>query len=214
MATFGELRTRLRDTKLVEAPTDFYQESTLLEMLVNASREIAATFKFPRESYTDTTTAITDSTATMVKPIVEVLSVAVNGIPLRRVDWPTITFMLELPNTAFPRAWYHDPNAEGIAVDTIVYFAPRASALVDVRVHYVTEPYVDANGDRVEPGSATDVWDGMHNEYHDLVLYRAVVDAIEMGAQFDDAAYYTQQYQAMIGEFAAHLGLQMQGAAQ
>lgn len=193
MATLGTLRDELRNRKLVESATDFYSESELLDMVIEASREIAAAFRFPKKVATTTESAGTVAISLPAGGF-DVVSVGLDGVSIPRVSYPYVKFMQGLVTETWPRGWNWDADRGGD-----IQVGPPAAA-GDFDVLYMSDPYAST------PVGGTQVWDGLYPGFHELVALRAAVKAFEQGFEFENSQYYFQRYAAMLQEFAQFLG--------
>lgn len=195
MATLGELREDLRATKLVEAPTDFYGDVTLLRWLEDASREIAAAFRFPRLDESQSVPAGTTEVGLSVTPL-DVMSVSFDGIGLARRNFAYVRFYQQLLSERWPRAWYFEAFAGGP-----IQVGPANANAGEYAVHFVGPAYAST------VTGNTEVWDGLFENFHELVLLRAAVKAFEKGFEFDESMHYLARYQQQLQEFAQFMGI-------
>lgn len=195
MATFGDLRTELRDFKLVEAATDYFEPDDLLTLLENAANEIASAFRFPKDAGTVTvSTSATSFTPPSGTRGIE--TVSFGGMKVARASHPLVLFLQEFAEEVWPRAWFWDASQEGD-----VEFGPPVSSGGDFSVRYVKQPHASA------VTSSTTVWDGLFPGFHEVVLLRATVKAFEMSYEIENAQWNLQRYQMLLQEMATHAGM-------
>lgn len=192
MATLGTLRDELRNRKLVEASTDFYGDAALLEMIVAASREISGAFRFPRKTHSEALTAGTVSFSPQ-SGVRDIMSLTFAGVSLPKISYEYVLFMQALVSESWPRGWNWDPNRTGD-----VQLGPPTPAGTVV-THYIGDPYSGT------PVAGTDVWGGMHKDFHELVLLRSAVKAFEMGMEYENSGYYYGRYNHVLAEFAQYM---------
>lgn len=197
MATFSTLRDELRGRKIVEVSEDFYGDAMLLTMLVDASREIAGAMRFPRKTISNIVTAGTVSFSAP-SGVRDVVSVSYGGVSLQPVSFQYVTFLQQLVSESWPRGWNWDAGRGGD-----IQVGPPAAAGTFTTL-YIGDPYAST------PTASTSVWDGLYEDFHELVLLRASVKAMEMGFEFSDAEWYAARYQSRLAEFGQFLGLPTQ----
>lgn len=195
--TLGEVRDELRERKLVEASTDFYSDHAVLDMVIDASREVAGAFRFPKVAGTVSVGAGSVSFA-VPSGTRDVESVSFEGVSCPRVSLPYVVFLQKLLTESWPRGWNFDPSRGG----TVVEVGPP-TPVGEFRFLYVGPVYSG------NPVAGTQVWDGLYPEFHDLVTLRAAVKSFEMGFEYENAQYYVQRYQMGMQEFSAFLGAAM-----
>lgn len=198
--TLGEARDQLRDRKLVESSTDFYGNGTLLLMVTEASREVAAAFRFPKRTLSAT---INPGNVSITAPagILDVEGVSYNGIGVSRRSFKHIKFFQSLPADHFFRGYHFDPGTKQVTTPKILLGPPAAvSGVLDVE--YVDDPYPVAS-----PTAGTKIWDGLYPQFHELVVLRATVKSFEMGYEMEQAQYYLGRYAQILGEFTAFHGM-------
>lgn len=194
MATFGELRTRLRNDILVEADTGFYSDADLLNLLVESSIEIAGMGGFPTE---ETSISVASGSTVAVLPSdlsnVELREVTFNNFQLEFADTRKIRLYQGIGGAT--RYYHYSPRAEG-SLD----LAPAAHVSGSVVLDYVQ----DLSG--VSYTSGDEPWGGVLPEWHDTILYMAGVKAFEKGFEYDKAQYWLQRLQLRLQPLAIYLG--------
>ncbi len=199
MATLGALRTELRERKLVEASTDYYTDLTLLGIIEDSSREIAAAFRFPK--ITATISAGSAGSITLTKPsrLIDVESLAMGGLTVKRTTYPHVKFLQQLVASDWTRGYHFDPSAGG----GFIAIGPATVGTPSYDLEYVADAYA------AEPvTTSTDAWDGLFEEFHELIVLRGAMHAYEMGFEMDKAQYWFARYSQVLQEFAQFMGLE------
>lgn len=198
MATFDVLRSKLRARVLNASSSNYYEDADLLGILDDASRELAAAFRFPRA----VTSAIPLPVGAVAVPslpttLVDVETVNVGGLAVPKRSYAYVKMMQQLPQAKWPRGYFFDTHYGAGA--TLMVGAPSLGGISAV-VEYVDDPY---GGATVVAG--TEVWNGAHENFHELVLLRGAVKAFEMTFEMEDSSYYLQRYGMVLQEFANFL---------
>lgn len=211
MATFDELRTKLRARVLNATSANYYDNTDLLGMLEDASREIAAAFRFPKAISSAIPLVAGDvDVSPLPSTLVDVESVNVGGLTLPKRAYPYVKMMQQIPQAKWPRGYFFDTHF-GTAATLMI--GPPSAGSVNALVEYVADPYAGAT-----VTSATEVWSGAHENFHELVLLRGAVKSFELTFEMEDAQYYLGRYAQVLQEFAGFLGLpvpeQLKGPAK
>lgn len=194
MATFSELRTRLRNDVLVESDTGFFSDADLLDFLVEASVEIASLGGFPTAT---SSSAVASGAVTVAAPsdvsIIELREVTFNNLPLELTDAKNVRLYQEIGG--IPRYYRYDPRAGG-SID----LSPAANASGTLVIDYVQDlsSVTYSGGD--EP------WGGVLSDWHDAIVYFAGVKAFEKGFEYDKSQYWNQRLNLRLQPLAIYLG--------
>lgn len=199
MATLGELRDDLRDRKLVEASEDYFTPEFLLEMLVEASKELAASFRFPKRTEDFSSQASGTKTLTVSETPLDVYRVLFNGVSAHRAGRQTLKFYQALSNEPHPRVWFFDPMEGG----SDVLVGPGNKNVGDFSVEYLGPVYQST------PSASTQAWNGQFEPFHELISIRATMKAFEMSYEYEKVSHYAQRQNMLMTEFARHLGMQV-----
>lgn len=193
MATYGELRTRLRDDVLSESDTTFYSDADLLNFLLEASVEIASLGGFPVNDYS-VNIAEDDSSVSMPADLVNVefREVTFKNMQLESAPLRTVRMYQEIDGLT--RYYHYDPRSGGS-----LFLGPAAHAAGALEISYVEN--VAASG----YGASSDVWGGVLPEWHDAVLYLAAVKAFERGFEYDKAQYWEGRLQRRLQPLSIYL---------
>lgn len=179
MATFGELRTRLRDDVLVESDTSFFSDVDLLDFLVEASVEIASLGGFP---VVTSSASVASGATTFSLPAdvsnIEFREVSFGPFQLEATDARTVQLYQGIGGLT--RYYEYDPREGG----TTVNIAPAASSSGSVVVSYVKSLEGESYTDSDEP------WDGVLADWHDTIVYWAGTKAFERSMEYDKSEYY------------------------
>lgn len=201
MASLGDIRDKLRHQVLNVSTASYYDSADLLEMVTDASREIAAAFRFPVRPVSGSLPA---GTIAMDLPSggLDVVRVSVGGLAVTPRSWSYVKFLQALPPAPFPRGYYFDMLQYGSGIRN-VQVGPPVLATSSYEALYVRDVYEDA----VVVSTNTEVWMGEHESFHDLALLRGAVKAFDMKFELSDSAYYLSKYQQRTEEFAQYLGM-------
>lgn len=194
MATFGTLRTRLRNDVLAETDTNFYSDADLLNFLVEASIELSALGGFPVATSQSTllSSATTITAPSDINYVVSNYGVVVNNFPLREKDWQVVQLFKNNPGQT---RYYNYDSRKGGAIE----IAPATSSSVTAVVRYVQ----DLSGNSY---SASDTpWNGVLSNWQDCIVYLAGVKAFERSLEYDKAQYWKQRLLERLQSFSAYL---------
>lgn len=208
--TFSEAISVLRNRVVGELDANFYSDVELLRLLVHASEEVAAAFKFPQAIHTASVPV--NATNIPIPPdmlSVELGQVMVGGLRIRPVDFITIQDKLRL-NTGLVECYYYDPRRA-----SNILIAPRPSAATTATFEYTKLVYTQSNGSYVSPTSSSHIWgtvlSGGHwvtplfPNFHHVPLYLAGILAFEMSQEHERAQYYHQRFVESVKIFGAYL---------
>lgn len=194
MATFGELRSRLRDDVLAESDTSFFTDADLLDFLVEASVEIASLGGFP---VVTSSASVASGATSFAVPAdvsnVEFREVSFGSFQLEPADARTVALYQGIGGLT--RYYNYDPREGGTTVD----IAPAASSSGSVVVSYVKslagESYLASD----EP------WDGTLADWHDTIVFWAGTKAFERSFEYDKSEYYRNKVDRRLQSLAVYL---------
>ena len=193
MATFGELRTRLRNDVLVESDTSFFSDADLLGFLVEASVEIAGLGGFPSSS---SASVVASGASSFPAPSdisnVEFREVTFDGLQLQPSDSRTVRLYQNIGGTT--RYYRFDPRSGGD-----VDIAPSAHASGTITVDYVKNLADESYTESDEP------WDGLLPDWHDAIVYWAGVKAFERSMELDKSEYWRARTDRRLQPLAIYL---------
>lgn len=193
MATFGELRSRLRDDVLVESDSSFFTDADLLDFLVEASVEIASLGGFPTStSASVVASGATSFTAPSDVSNIEFREVSFEGLQLQPSDARTVRLYQGIGGLT--RYYNFDVRAGG-SVD----IAPAAHTSGTVTVNYVKSL---AN---VSYTASDEPWDGLLDDWHDAIVYWAGVKAFERSMELDKSEYWRGRTERRLQPLAIYL---------
>lgn len=193
MATYGDLRTRLRNDILSESDTSFYSDADLLNFLLEASSEIASLGGFPVNDYSVNIAADTTSVGVPSDLVnVEFREVTFKNMQLESVPLRTIRLYQEIDGLT--RYYHYDPRGGGD-----LFLAPAAHAAGRLDISYI-ENVAASNYD-----ASSEVWGGVLPDWHDAVLYLAAVKAFERGFEYDKAQYWEGRLQRRLQPLSIYL---------
>ena len=207
---FSEGISILRSRFVGELDSNFYSDIELLSLLIQASEEIAAVFKFPQVIHSGTIAA---SASTVAPPAdmltVELGQVMVGGLRVRPADFVTIQDKLRL-NTGLVEVYYYDPRRA-----STILLAPAPTAVVPITFEYTKMIYTNDAGAYTRPTSASQIWGTslsaghwtvpLFPNFHHVPVYLAGVMAFEMSQEQERASYYQQRFADSARMFGAFL---------
>ena len=194
--TFGELRTILRNDMLAESSTDYFSDSELLDFLTRSAKEIAGALELFRG--VDSITVASGATSAIVSAdYVTMNQVLIGGYRLEAGDAGDVIEARSLAATSWPRYYMEDRRSDS---NTTLLFGPAAPETATLTYQFVDNYDVSA------ATTATAVWSGQWDEFHELVALRAAVKAYRASLEHDLAQAYEQAYQMQLAEFASVLG--------
>jgi len=200
MATLGDIRTKLRARVLNATSANYYDDTDLLGIVEDASREIAAGFRFPRVISSAIALVAGDiDVSPLPSTLVDVESVNVGGLTLPKRAYPYVKMLQQIPQAKWPRGYFFDTHF-GTAATLMI--GPPSAGAVNAVIEYVADPY-----DGATVTSVTTVWNGAHSNFHELVLLRSAVKSFELTFEMEDAQYYLGRYSEVLQEFASFLGM-------
>ena len=187
----------MRDRYLNSQATDFFTDTLLLNILVDASREIAFAIRFPRGVITGTA-AQDDTSIDLTSVQIDVDELYIGGLSVPKVPRDRITFLQALPAEPWPRGFYFDPrNSTGN--DTLeIGPAVSPAAGVSYMAVVIEDPY------STTPDASTNAWDGRYPDHYEALLCRATERAYDMSQEYDLAMYWGQRYTSAMIEFAPY----------
>lgn len=215
MALVSDIVHRLRHQVLVDAGHDFHGDRVLTDMVLEAAREIAGMFNFPRSTLDIVRPA--GSTYQVIEAgsghsIAAMLSVSAGGFLVPRGSEQDVQRYLQLPPSPFPRAWYMDNQSNGefsTPPKVQVMWGPALSGDVLMKFVYSSDAYPSVTAlasSQTVPADA-EVWGGLHREWHHVVLQRAAMKAFLKEQAVEQAKAYSELYQQSLQEFAGFLGV-------
>ncbi len=205
MATIATVASDLRNRILAESDTAFYSTSTLEDMVLDASREVAGALRFPTNTVTGTLTA--GSTTLTFSWATDIESLSVNGVSVERVSRGLVESLKTLPSSAFVRGFYADARGLGSNTSTPdldVVLAPSLTSNGSYVALVVEDPYK-----LTAVPNTTEIWKGLFPQFHDLAALRAAVKAFQQGFEFDNAQFYLGRYKDMLNDLASYVGVRV-----
>lgn len=196
--TYDELRTMLRRDLLAEASQDYWSDDDLFGYLKRAATGIAREMGFPTRVHSvfvpqgASEVALPDEVAD-----VQVNEVAFGGFRLALAPWSVVSEYQELGALRFPRYYNVDPKRQP-ALLTIAPPAPDGGATL--RIEYVVEY------DPATEAISSPPWEGKFLRFHELVAYRAAVEALAASMEDDRSAAMQQRLMPLMQAFALFLG--------
>lgn len=188
MATYTQLRSRLRETKVVESATTYFTDAILLRLLGEAAAELNAAFGLNHVKISGSTTASVVTINTSLTDLVAVTDISVNGFKIPLVNRGQLEFLQQLPATKYTRGYYWDPRERAAAIEIGPPLPNTTQDWIVDGILWETLPESATTG-----GSP---WGGDYQDFEDLVVLLAAVKAAEMDKQYDEAQYHFQRFMA------------------
>lgn len=189
--TFGDLLTRTRKEVLVDQYADAFDDADIEDALWYASVEIAAAFDFPRAI---TTAAVAEAATSITVPsgARRVHTITIDGDDLRSVDLQQL-LRSRIGTSRASRYYNFDPR--------------RADSLLIAPASAGGTATIEYTATLTRPGtlSTADVWDGVLEPFHSLVMYRAAVTLFQMDERENEVQHWQNEYQARAAELTAFL---------
>lgn len=199
LMTFDEAVTRLREERLNEPATGGnFTPTQLRELLLDASKEIAAELGFPKAFVTLNLLAgdTSISTLSLVLPgFIRAIGITIGGITLDNGTLEQVA--LASARSGAPAVFYHDPDDNG---GSLIHFAPALSSNRTANVRYLKTCY---HG--VTVTGTTEVWEGKHPGFHELVILKGALKAWGKTGEDDRAGVLKPVYDEQYMKFAQYL---------
>lgn len=194
--TFNELEEIFELRVLSESYEGVLTNAEVLNLLTEASVEIASALEFPRDRVD---LALTLGGAVVELPAdagsVRIKQVLVDDWPLQPATFAKLRAARGLPNP-HPRFYFYSPS-HGRQIE----LGPPPSQDVTVRVEYVK--ILDASS----MTGSTEVWDGLFANFHHIVVYKAGVMLYEALNDYERASYFLQRFQGALQPLVNLLGV-------
>lgn len=193
--TFAQVVDEVKRRKLNQLSNNFFSDTEVLEMSIDASTEIASIEGFPRRAE-----AVTINDGANTVPLRSDLLMLLEGQVtfeskmLRPVPYSEL--MSYVGRSDAPAVYHYDPK-----LGNTLMIAPRANRQAVINYYYTALIYPTTR-----PAATTNVWNGLYSQFHDLVVLRTAIKAFDMAQDYDKSAVQIERYRGRLNEFELFLG--------
>lgn len=211
--TFQEVIDAVRERRLAQPNSGFYDDPFMLEIAVDATSDLAYRLGFPHKI---SDTIVLAAGGNQVTPPHDMLpngikDVLFNDLGLERAfSYGDLRMNAGIGET--PEFYYWNP-----LMAPQIRLAPSAADGGEIVVVYQAALYLDSGGAYRQPSLNSEVWgqtrsgsewiDGLYPDFFELAHLATTVGAWRAGVQFEKADYYEQRFEARLRQAAVKLGV-------
>lgn len=188
--TYREANLAAREKHILIDDLNILTHNRLDNLAIAVARRISSELNFPRTYYNGSIGLTGELNLGVAVNRVVDGTMDVNGVPLELGDLAEVNMLRRLQGVV--QKYFYDTSENPV---TIIRVGPLPTKVMPMRFEYVYFP----------PATATSqVWNGVHASFHDLVVYGIAIEYFKAGGDEGEAAAMLQpEYDRLYNSLAA-----------